>query len=550
MWMYSVAFHDTHEADASMGPEANADSIRALEKQIEEGKGNMIKLKRDRNSLLNISTLVPPEILGYIFVLSLGRENAWYFDGLEKGSYNFLLVCHHWFEVASHTPELWSFWGNTLQDWKKRHHRSEATPLDLVLFGDESDPGVLFDEPLQNAVRSRVTQGTIRQVHLTSNDGELLADIISSLTPDDDGSKNENIESIILASYGHITVDISDFFARSRFSKLRSLDLGGNLRISSWNHLASLTTVLTTLSLHPSGLLSPLTLTASWLFSILTSNPTLQDLTLSDVTLLDDVDGSTVKVQLRSLKTLALKGEFRHLSILLRRLILPEMLDKLDLVVSDPTVDEISQTLAPYIQDYFRRDPRFKGRLGVYASSSHDHISVAVGAVHTRTTIPGLKPPRVLLAVLTNHPPPDVLEQLLINLITLVPRDRVVFFDGDTDARVPQELFFTMPNIETLCLTGLLLSEGFLQPDPAGPHANTKLFPSLQSLCLEDPIFQNKDDWSHLMTYLVHQTSDGQAISLEVVGDFPHGCPEMMRGIRGLVKEFTHHRDMEEEEEW
>ena len=46
------------------------------------------------------------------------------------------------------------------------------------------------------------------------------------------------------------------------------------------------------------------------------------------------------------------------------------------------------------------------------------------------------------------------------------------------------------------------------------------------------------------MTYLVHQTSDGQTISLEVIGDFPHGCPEIANGIRGLVKEFTHLQGM------
>ena len=38
------------------------------------------------------------------------------FAGMHKDSYNFLLVCHHWFEVARRLLELWSFWGNSLED--------------------------------------------------------------------------------------------------------------------------------------------------------------------------------------------------------------------------------------------------------------------------------------------------------------------------------------------------------------------------------------------------------------------------------------------------
>jgi len=125
-----------------MGREVNAESIRALEKQIEEGKGDIIKLKRARNSLLNISTRVPPEILGDVFAWCLVREvdrslySLLHFDGLQKGSHNFLLVCHHWFEVASRTPELWGFWGNSLREWEKYHrHWAGASPLDLSSEG-------------------------------------------------------------------------------------------------------------------------------------------------------------------------------------------------------------------------------------------------------------------------------------------------------------------------------------------------------------------------------------------------------------------------------
>ena len=148
-----------------------------MEKQIEEGKGDVIKLKRAGNSLLNISTRMPPEILGSVFAWSLVREdseeghsvNTWLFRGFQEDSYNFLLVCHHWFEVASCTPGLWDFWGNFLWGWEKRHRRSRANPLDLVLDEYKRSIHAFSSESLHDAIRSHVMQDTIRRVHLRSN---------------------------------------------------------------------------------------------------------------------------------------------------------------------------------------------------------------------------------------------------------------------------------------------------------------------------------------------------------------------------------------------
>ena len=99
-----------------MSGEANIDSIRALDDQIREHEKALAQLRRSRNSLLNVRRL-PPEAPGNIFHWNVMLVDD--FGGLEKGSHNFLLVCHHWFEVASCSPELWSFWGNTLKDWKR-----------------------------------------------------------------------------------------------------------------------------------------------------------------------------------------------------------------------------------------------------------------------------------------------------------------------------------------------------------------------------------------------------------------------------------------------
>ena len=522
------AFRDADLESVSINREANIDSIRVLDEQI-------IKLKRIRNSLSRISTRIPPEILGHIFAWTLARDpGGSLFSGFQKGSYNFLLVCHHWFEVASRTPEVWSFWGNTLEEWKKRHHRSRTSPLDLVL--DQRGPDARFDESLQSAVRARVIQGIVRQVHLRSDNSETMASITSSLTPgDDDSAQNANIESIVWQNTGTPFVDISNFFVRSNLPRLHLLDLFGNFRISSWDNLVSRTTLLTTLSLRISQSSSP-TPTMSQLFSILASNPNLQQLALSDAAIPSDANGSALKVSLQNLKLLYLKGDFGFLFGLLCQLVLPEALDSMHLTVFYPTQEDVSQSLGSYMQDHFRRDARFRGRLYLSSEASPGSILISVGAVWDRFAASAPTPPDVTVWVVL--PRTETMDQLFIGLIAPIPGENVVAFDFDSGMELPEEVFFMMPNIQTLDLIRAELSEGFLRPNPDGPRANMKLFPSLQSLRLES-FTLNNGDWGHLTRYLVHQTSDNQIISLEVAGDSPDMDPEVVGEVEDLVDEFV-----------
>ena len=233
----------------------------------------LTKLKRARNSLLNVSTL-PPEVLGNVFRWNVTLDGD--FGGLERRSHNFLHVCHHWFEVASSAPELWGFWGNTPQDWARWCHHSGTAPLDLVLnikYGD--DP---LGTTLYNVLQDRATQDTIRRVHLKAEDPEFLTSIIASITANSQEVRSNNVESLILwNNNSDESVDISDFFSHYHLPKLERLQLV-NCTALSWDFITSRSPVLTTLDLsfsHTSP--SPIT---SQLLSILASYPTLQEVSL------------------------------------------------------------------------------------------------------------------------------------------------------------------------------------------------------------------------------------------------------------------------------
>ena len=255
---------------------------------------------------------------------------------------------------------------------------------------------------------------------------------------------------------------------------------------------------------------------------------------------------------MRNLKILSLRGEFCRLFGLLHQLILPGILDRMELTGFNSTVEDVSQTLVPYMRDYYRRDGRFQDRLELSSSSSYSpcgSIGISVNVAWDENSTLEQDSPDVEFKVhLDDQPPPDVLERLFVDLATLIPGERIVHFNANLDMKSPEELLSMMPNIKRLHVVGVELSKGFLQPNPSGPRANTKLLPSLGLLYLEDVIL-NDDGWTHLMTYLAHQTSDGQTILLEMVDEFPYMSPEVVKKIKCLVSEFVCQGDPETEED-
>ncbi|KAF9643834.1 hypothetical protein BDM02DRAFT_3122884 [Thelephora ganbajun] len=518
------------------GGEVNIKSIRALEEQIQEHEMAIIELKRTRNSLLNVSKL-PPEVLGDIFHWNVALRDD--FDELDKRSHNFLFVCHHWLEVALQTPEIWSFWGDTPKEWARWYPRSGTAPLDLVLGGHYRGDSY-FDTTLCDVLRDRATRDTIRRVHLKAYDPELLNAIISSITATCEGIRSSSMESFILCSWKHnrgdsSPVDVSNFFAHYRFPKLQQLELLGCI-ISSWNHLTSRTTALTTLDLnlkHPSS-----TPTTSQLLSILASNPALRTVVLANRAIPDDSgDSSSSQIQLHHLKRLQLKGGSRHVIGLLHRLAYPRIMDSLCIILYDCAIADISQSIGPCLRDYLQRRGRSQGGLGVSLSSGSGigfHVR-DVGRIDFSTPAPARMKPLAFIDINTRQAlPKDVMEKLTLDLIAHVPREEFVYFKTCEQPVAMEDVSARFPNLKALHFLGTPLPAIF-------PTSNLDMdgviFPSLQYVFLDSVVVKD-DDWSPLTTFLARRSSSGNPLhSLGIAGRY-FMCPEVLRSIRSVVREF------------
>ena len=462
-----------------------------------------------------------------------------------KGSYNFLLVCHHWFQVANLTPGLWDSWGNNLKDWKRWHLRSGTFALDLFLDGWRYNDGV-FDQALRDTLRDRAARDVIRKVHLKSDDTRLLTAIISSLIPGGEDVRPSSIESIVLRN-----VDVSDLFTRYRFPKLRNLHLSGRFKISSWDYLKSTTTALTNLSLTyfntvPSSAIP----TTSQIFSLLASNPNLRSLTLGPA-LINGNGGydPKLRVSLCHLESIDLSGPFRDVFPILSRLELPERMDCRAIRLYDCTPQEVLEDIGPCLRDCLRDDARFRDRLWIFVSFAPPFNYIAlhagvVGAGHRDLDRqPQYGPPCAIFELeLSRLIPRDVTKNLHIDILALLPQETIV--DFETDLPVTEKIILTMPNLEVLHLIRPVVSDGFLLPDSKGSNAHKKLLPSLRRLYLQD-VEAVDDNWYPLITYLTHQTSGNQAVSLELFGEGPgvHVCPEVIERIEGLVEELVYEPD-------
>ena len=524
-----------------MDREVNIDSIRALEEEIKEHERAAIGLKRARNSLLNVSKL-PPEVLGNVFRWNTILKGD--FDGLEKGSHNFLLVCHHWFEVASRTPELWSFWGTVPDEWARWCHRSKTAPVDLVLLSGYGYDKSIFDAILRDALEDRATKDIIRRLHFASGDTGLMRTILDSLTLDCEEIRSSGIESMILQNQSMISMDVSDFFVRYRFPKLQCLKLRG-CSILPWDHLTSRTSILTTLELDVGFPSLPPTTSQS--LSILSSNPALRKVALRWRVVPDDGGGkSSSRVQLHHLKELRLHGGVRHVFNLLDQLDYPGNVNFLSLFLRGCDEMDVSQVIGPYLRDHIRRRDRAQDGLSFFVTSGYrthraPHVTLCVGDAGKTNFSDSAQQVGTFVDItaLLNGKPPEVREKAVLDLVVWIPREEVVYFKTRSNAVATKDPCTQFPKIKALEFDYVDLSAAFPGPKLAGDPEG-KIFHPLERVFLGHV---NDDDWSPLVTFLARRVSSGNRLDTLVISDSPDIPPEVVEGIRGMVRELEidHH---------
>ena len=251
----------------------------------------------------------------------------------------------------------------------------------------------------------------------------------------------------------------------------------------------------------------------------------------------DNDNISVCQVTLQHLKYLYLYGDLRRVVKILERLVFSHPLNSFSIVTKDSAVESVLQALIPYVRLHLQDDLGVRDRLELTALTFRTVLLISAQGKHgVAEYTPYLTGFKVGVAQGT---PRDVLENLCHDLVMSIPRlERVGDLHTNLPSRKLEDLLIAMPNIETLNLSSVKMSEGFLQPNPNEPYAESKLLPSLKSLRLGTVALCNHD-WGPLKAYLGHQTSDGQAVSLKITGDIPHMCPLVATEIENLVGEFS-----------
>ncbi|KAF9777537.1 hypothetical protein BJ322DRAFT_1179467 [Thelephora terrestris] len=516
-----------------MGSEVNGARIRQLDDEIEGAVGSTIDRKRARNALLNITVRIPPELLGMVFFWIIHERI--YLRKFQPTSYHFLLVCCRWYQIARHTPELWSFWGHTLAGWLPRIGWSGAIPVDLVLNGYQvGGPGLPLHPSIWTALQDHGARNAVRSLQLWSERKRVLAEVLDALTPDGDERHCSSLELVSLR-----LVDASDFMARSYFPRLTHLHLSTGTHVTEWRLLGMRTTALTTLAVTFENHGVPALPTLCQLLCLLGLNPRLQHIRFSRLwTPATESVPAGVMVPMRALGTLTVEGGSRSVAKLVQRLHYPHSLGNMSLTTARSAPPEILDTVSDIVRDHLRRERTFRSELGIGVVLDDLSVSIQASSVEMVAGKPRRRVFASFKSRITEQTPYEAYVQLWVDFVARVPSEKVVYFSGQLGMDIIKRLAPAVINITTLRLVEVHLEKGFLLP-AHGP-IEAKLFPSLKNLRLEE-VYSDYGSWQPLLHYLIHQMTGGEQITLVIVAPHEHIPRTVLTEIKGLVEDFALH---------
>ena len=347
---------------------------------VHHGK-NIVYLGGLRSPLFNGPVYLPPEVLGHIFwcrVVSGVNSSG----SISRGTYNFLLVCRHWFDVATSTPSLWAFWGTSLREFLTFHRHSGDVPLYINLTNINSDRVTDASYILQDwSVQRRICD-----LHIRTSPGA-LTNILSLMSMPRPSLVRSRIKSLKFiaeeqrnAGLPEELPDITNFLKAYSLPELRSLVLH-NCRLM-WESLIYQSSGLTRIDIRAhNGCTKPTILQLATLFAV---NIRLEEIHLSlDIAsmpknFLSELPTSIVLPHLRRL--IIRRGVSDHIR-LLNRLAFSNLLKQVDIgLYLDRTIADVPKALAPCMRKVF---------LECRSSKLVAHIIYSRGGMDIKVSWPG-----------------------------------------------------------------------------------------------------------------------------------------------------------------
>ena len=248
------------------------------------------------------------------------------------------------------------------------------------------------------------------------------------------------------------------------------------------------------------------------------------------------------QVPLQHLKELFLDSKLQPVIRILERLVFPCSLKFLKVFASHSEIGSVLQTFGSFARLYFESNRLLWDRLKLEARASPMAFTIRVENDHgADDTKPSSANFRVCPTGITLM---DVAQNLCRDFVASVPQERACHLRTNLPPAELEDLFISTPNIETLELLYVELSEGFLQLNLARWTAFKIETPPLASLLASLHLIDGRlinHNWGPLTALLYHQTSGGRAISLQMRSTGDHMCPGVAKEIRGLGGEFTFH---------